>query len=359
MSVVLSYCSNEDNSAFGIVRSGSLTAYEFKAPGQVSLKARIGASNIRFAAISGSPLTFIAIARDAENLLDNMYIEVLEIKGNHPVSLGTISVAKAPVTGIRMIGQFLLVINQTSIIAHSLSNLKQYCTINTFPSTFPVCAVDYNMGVRIAYADPQKTGLVSIMELKSKEIIGTFKAHNHSIVSIVFGPDGDMIATASSRGTLVRVFEVSRLFEVGPPTVPPCCSFRRGHVPSSISALLLQPPFLCVTSDRETIHFFQLTQKDENAQVDTDNQAASLYSISEGSRFPFYIRIPSSPCFSARYIALRSYDRDIGNEMDYQVRHEFWICDHTATAHSFSVPDRGFHKTQEVLQLSEGSTICL
>ncbi|KAL0249065.1 hypothetical protein GEMRC1_004299 [Eukaryota sp. GEM-RC1] len=345
---VLSYCSNEDSSAFGVVRVGSLTAYEFSGPNQVSLKARIGASNIRFASISGSPISFIAIARDDENV-ENMYIEVLEIKASRPISNGHLTVNKSTVVGLKLYEGHLLIIHHNQIEVYALTNLKKICSIETMEGSFPLCAYDFSGAHRIAYAEPKKTGHVSVFDLRTRQPIYTFKAHNHGLVAMNYSPNGKYLATASTRGTIARVFNLSNLQIDSPPVT----AYRRGHVSASVNFLLVQPPFLCVSSDRETIHFFQLHSQ-KQTQLESDSEVSSLYSATECDRYPFFIRLPPTPSFAPRFLGMLG-ESDLDNEYS---KRDFWICDHTATARCFSVPNKVV-KTQTVSKLEEVHSVSL
>ena len=93
-------------------------------------------------------------------------------------------------------------------------------------------------------------------------------AHDSPLAAIAFNPTGTKLATASERGTVIRIFSVqdgTRLME-----------FRRGvkrcaHVYSL--AFSQDSDYLALSSNTETIHIFKLDQhQQETVQQDHRQQ---------------------------------------------------------------------------------------
>lgn len=80
-------------------------------------------------------------------------------------------------------------------------------------------------------------------------------AHDSPLAALAFSPTGSRLATASEKGTVIRVFNVAdgtRLYE-----------FRRGVKRCvRISALAFSPDagFLAASSNTETVHVFKLDE---------------------------------------------------------------------------------------------------
>lgn len=80
-------------------------------------------------------------------------------------------------------------------------------------------------------------------------------AHDSPLAAIIFHPSGEQVATASEKGTVIRVFSVTegtRLYE-----------FRRGVKRCvSISSLRFSQcgNYLCCSSNTETVHVFKLEE---------------------------------------------------------------------------------------------------
>lgn len=95
-------------------------------------------------------------------------------------------------------------------------------------------------------------------------------AHESSLAAIAFSPSGTEVATASEKGTVIRVFSVqdgSKLFE-----------FRRG-VKRCVSIASLSfstcSKYLCCSSNTETVHIFALEKIATETQNNGQTQSAA------------------------------------------------------------------------------------
>lgn len=111
-----------------------------------------------------------------------------------------------------------------------------------------------------AHAPPGTThvsptsGDVLIFDSLKLEAINVIEAHRSPLACITLNSEGTMLATASDKGTIIRVFSVPeghKLFQ-----------FRRGSMPSRIYSMSFNTTstLLCVSSSTETIHLFKLIQ---------------------------------------------------------------------------------------------------
>lgn len=77
-------------------------------------------------------------------------------------------------------------------------------------------------------------------------------AHRSAISRVAFNVEGTLLATASDKGTIIRVFN--------PLTGQKLHQLRRGAYPAVIYYLSfsLRSDFLCVTSDSDTAHIYRL-----------------------------------------------------------------------------------------------------
>jgi WD40 repeat protein len=77
-------------------------------------------------------------------------------------------------------------------------------------------------------------------------------AHEAPLQAIALSPKEDMVATASEKGTLVRLWSF--------PSCTKIAEFRRGVDPATIFSLAFSPfaTMLAVTSDKSTLHIFDL-----------------------------------------------------------------------------------------------------
>lgn len=92
--------------------------------------------------------------------------------------------------------------------------------------------------------------------------------------------EGTLLATASEKGTVIRVFEI--------PSARKLYQFRRGSMPARIHCMSFNATstLLCVSSATETIHIFRLSPQNEVPGFDPsgDMGSASTPSMATGRR---------------------------------------------------------------------------
>jgi autophagy-related protein 18 len=101
---------------------------------------------------------------------------------------------------------------------------------------------------------PQSAGDVRIFNATKLEAENTIRAHQSAICCLALNNEGTLLATASEKGTIIRVFRIKdgeKLFE-----------FRRGSLPAYIYHMSFNATssLLCVSSATETVHIFKLAK---------------------------------------------------------------------------------------------------
>lgn len=96
------------------------------------------------------------------------------------------------------------------------------------------------------------TGEVLLFDAVKLEAINVVEAHRSPLSCMVLNNEGTVLATASDKGTIIRVFSV--------PDAHKLYQFRRGSMPSRIFSMSFNvtSTLLCVSSATETIHIFKL-----------------------------------------------------------------------------------------------------
>lgn len=132
-----------------------------------------------------------------------------------------------------------------------------------------VAGVNTNGGPNAAHNHVQsvsntqnRLGDAIIYDLNTLQPIAVIGAHKSALAALCLSKDGNLLATASDKGTIVRVFEVhsgTKLFQ-----------FRRGSYPTRIYSLSFSEnnQFLVATSSSGTVHVFRLGEDEllENKQ---------------------------------------------------------------------------------------------
>jgi WD40 repeat protein len=103
---------------------------------------------------------------------------------------------------------------------------------------------------RIAFPG-RTTGHVQLVEVATGNV-SIIPAHSSAVKAIQLSPDGELLATASETGTLIRVFATGSCARVA--------ELRRGIDPATIFSLAFSPSgaLLACTSDKSTLHIFDV-----------------------------------------------------------------------------------------------------
>lgn len=189
----------------------------------------------------------------------------------------------------------MIVLLEDQIYIYDITNMNLLHTIETSPNSGGLCAVS-NDGCEndfksyLAYPSPPKTithdsllvtgintnggsnsvqnnvqsvssspnrvGDVILFDLETLQPMSVIEAHKSSLAALTLSNDGTLLATASDKGTIVRVFSVE--------TGVKLYQFRRGTYPTKIFSLNFSSDnrYVVATSSSETVHIFRLGEEE-------------------------------------------------------------------------------------------------
>ncbi|PKA57663.1 Autophagy-related protein 18a [Apostasia shenzhenica] len=158
---------------------------------------------------------------------------------------------RSEVRAVRLRRDRIVVVLDHKILVYNFSDLKLVHQIETVPNPKGLCAVSQQQGSLVLVCPGGQKGQVRVEHYgarKTKFIM----AHDSRIACFALSQDGRLIATASTKGTLIRIFSTidgTLLQEV-----------RRGADRAEIYSLAFSPnmQWLAVSSDKGTIHVFSL-----------------------------------------------------------------------------------------------------
>lgn len=177
------------------------------------------------------------------------------------------------VLAVRLNRKRLVIVLEDQIYLYDIQTMKLLYTIETSPNPMAICALSPSSeNCYLAYPLPQKasaaaapshappnsshvpptTGEVLLFDSVKLEAINVVEAHRSPLSAVTFNNEGTVMATASDKGTIIRVFSV--------PDAHKLYQFRRGSMPSRIFSMAfnITSTLLCVTSATETVHIFKL-----------------------------------------------------------------------------------------------------
>ncbi|XP_076852563.1 WD repeat domain phosphoinositide-interacting protein 1 [Brachyhypopomus gauderio] len=175
------------------------------------------------------------------------------------------------ILAVRLNRQRLVVCLEESIYIHSIKDMKLLKTLlNTPANPSGLCALSVNhSNSYLAYPGSASIGEIIVYDANSLSNVTMVPAHDSPLAAITFNSSGSKLASASERGTVIRVFSIpegQRLFE-----------FRRGmkrYV--NINSLSFSPDtqFLCASSNTETVHIFKLEQHGPSGEEEAPTWSA-------------------------------------------------------------------------------------
>ena len=135
-----------------------------------------------------------------------------------------------------------------------LNSLKPVGAIDTVINERGIAAISYDKDIFVMLTLCNTFGSVRMENFYSGEV-KTASIHENPIYILAVDINGHYGASASAQGTIIRVFECSRL--------EPLYELRRGTSPAQISSIAFSPlqNYLLVTSNKSTIHVWKLEKK--------------------------------------------------------------------------------------------------
>lgn len=168
----------------------------------------------------------------------------------------------------------VVVILENSIYIHNIRDMKVLHTIRDTPSNpaglGSLTPADSSL---LAYPASATAGEVHVFDAHNLSGLSIVPAHEGPLAALKLSEDGSKLATASDKGTVIRVFAMpggERLFE-----------FRRGVKRcATIYSLAFSKDnlFLASTSNTETIHVFKLDSSAHPANGGSEEKRSSVAS---------------------------------------------------------------------------------
>lgn len=169
----------------------------------------------------------------------------------------------------------LVVLLEEQIYIYDISNMKLLHTMETAPNPGGICAlspssensylvypsaapVAVNVGSGAAggtLTAPGRLGEVTVFDTLTLQPVNIIEAHKSALSVMALNNEGTLLATASDKGTIIRIFSVA--------TGAKLYQFRRGTYPSKIYSLNfnLASTLLAVSSATGTVHIFKLARQ--------------------------------------------------------------------------------------------------
>ncbi|XP_066328953.1 autophagy-related protein 18b-like [Miscanthus floridulus] len=163
---------------------------------------------------------------------------------------------KTSILAVRLSRKRLVVVLQDRTFVYDLNSTTILDEIETVPNTKGLCAFAPNSEeCYLALPASTSKGSALVYKASKPELICQIDAHQAPLAAMVFSLNGLYLATASEKGTMIRVHHVAQATKSH--------SFRRGTYPSTIYSLTFSPSVdlpdvLVATSSSGSLHMFFL-----------------------------------------------------------------------------------------------------
>jgi WD repeat-containing protein 45 len=158
-------------------------------------------------------------------------------------------------------------------------------------------------------------GKIQMVELDSGNV-SIIPAHSSPLRAMDLSPDGELLATASETGTLIRVFSTANCARVA--------ELRRGVDPAFIFSISISPSstMLAVTSDKSTLHIFDLPPRSNSrnsASLPPNRRSESPAAspgedITANQKWGFLSKLPLLPRVFSDIYSFASAHFEMGDE---------------------------------------------
>ena len=170
------------------------------------------------------------------------------------------------VKNVKMKRDRIFVVTEDKIYVFNFNTLELLDSLETKNNNKGIISISIKGNTIVAYPDKNEIGSVKVKDYDKQNEI-TIKAHKGPINCLQLNKDGTILATASDKGTLIRLFDTS--------TGEPIQELRRGSENADIFSIAFDDSnkFLAVSSDRKTIHIFIInTNKEEKIEKNENNE---------------------------------------------------------------------------------------
>ncbi|XP_032826083.1 WD repeat domain phosphoinositide-interacting protein 2 isoform X1 [Petromyzon marinus] len=166
------------------------------------------------------------------------------------------------ILAVKLNRQRLIVCLEESLYIHNIRDMKVLHTIRDTPANpAGLCALSIsNDNCYLAYPGSATIGEAQVFDTINLRAVTMIPAHDSPLAAMAFDCTGTKLATASEKGTVIRVFNIpdgQKLFE-----------FRRGVkrcVTICSLAFSTDCVFLSASSNTETVHIFKLESPKEKS----------------------------------------------------------------------------------------------
>ncbi|KAI9182572.1 hypothetical protein LWI28_026740 [Acer negundo] len=201
---------------------------------------------------------------------------------------------RSEVRSVKLRRDRIVVVLEQKIFVYNFADLKLLHQIETIANPKGLCAVSQGSGSLVLVCPGLQKGQVRVEHYASKRT-KFIMAHDSRIACFALTQDGQLLATSSSKGTLIRLFNTldgTLLQEV-----------RRGADRAEIYSLAFSSnaQWLAVSSDKGTVHVFNLKVNSGSPRIDKSRSASDPGAVTSPTSSLSFIRGVLPKYFSSEW----------------------------------------------------------
>ncbi|KAL7934200.1 WD40-repeat-containing domain protein [Trichoderma chlorosporum] len=295
---VLSVAFNKDSSCFSVGLESGICVFHTKScllkasrdfNGGIGLVRMMGTTNYLALAGGGKSPKF---AINKAIIWDDM-------KGKVALEISALT----PIRGMQLSRERIVVVLQNSVRVYSFAKPPELLHVyETADNLLGLCCLSDK---KLAFPG-RTTGQIQIVEIATGNV-SIIPAHSSALKAIQLSTDGELLASASETGTLIRVYATgscARLAEL-----------RRGIDPATIYSLAFSPSgsLLACTSDKSTLHIFDVPNP-KRPSAHRSPQPGGAASEADAGKWGILSKIPLMPRVFSDVYSFTSAPFEAGSE---------------------------------------------
>lgn len=186
------------------------------------------------------------------------------------------------IMSVRLRNDKIIVVTRNKFYLFNINTLVTIAIENTFDNPLGIIGISNGDNNKLIVAFPYEAqGSIFIGDISQKcEKLSVFHAHDSRVVCISVNKEGTLIATASDKGTLIRIFTTN--------DDQKSWEFRRGTKSVEMNCITFDPnnKFIGCSSNVGTIHLFsiasimkELDEKNKTQKAENDDEPKNSKSL--------------------------------------------------------------------------------
>lgn len=212
--------------------------------------------------------------------------------------------ALTAVRGVQLGRERIAVVLQNSVRVYSFAKPPDLIHVyETADNMLGLCCLSEK---KMAF--PGRTaGQIQLVELTTGNV-SIIPAHSSALKAIAISPDGELMASASEMGTLIRIYSTTNGARIA--------ELRRGIDPATIFSLAFSPSgtLLACTSDKSTLHIFDVPHPRKSSSHHRHNSPGHGDNGDGTGKWGILSKIPLMPRVFSDVYSFTSAHFEAGNE---------------------------------------------